>query len=135
MSINGSTTNGYNAYLNCSGRLSPTNANDIVTNVGLAYQSGPLGDFYQPTNSPLIDMGSTSAANAGLSGYTTQTNLTQDTGTVDIGLHYPLMTVNDSTGTGFWVAFCGQIANIINIACRFIFPVLWKPQGRLWLQE
>jgi hypothetical protein len=102
---NASTTNGYNAYLNCSGRLSPTNANDIVTNVSLAYQTGLFGDFYQPTNSPLIDKGSTTAIAAGLSSLTTQTNQTLDTGTVDIGYHYPVII--GSTGTDFWLAFCG----------------------------
>jgi hypothetical protein len=91
--------------LNCSGRLSPTNPNDIVTNVSLAYQTGPFGDFYQPTNSPLIDKGSTTAIAAGLSSLTTQTNQTLDTGTVDIGYHYPVII--GSTGTDFWLAFCG----------------------------
>ena len=88
-----STTNGYNAYLNCSGdgRLYPTNINDIVTNVGLAYQTGPLGGFYQPTNSPLIDRGSESVDDAGLTGYTILTNQTPDTGTVDIGYHYAVI--------------------------------------------
>ena len=83
------TVNGYNAYLNCTNRLSPTNAFDIVTNATLAYQTGPLGNFYQPTTSRLIDKGSTNANLLGLYHYTTQTNQMKETNsTVDIGYHY-----------------------------------------------
>jgi hypothetical protein len=63
-------TNGYNAYLHCSGLLYPTNANDIVSTNGLNYQSGTLGDYYQTNSSPLINMGSTTANQVGLYHYT-----------------------------------------------------------------
>ena len=51
-------------------------------------KTGPLGNYYQPTNSPLINAGSESVDDAGLTGYTILTNQSPDTGTVDIGYHY-----------------------------------------------
>ena len=93
---NSTLTNGYNAYLNNTGRLSPTNANDIVAGVTMAYQTGPLGTFYQPANSQLIDKGSTNANLIGLYHFTTQTNQMKETNsTVDIGYHY---VTTDSNG-------------------------------------
>jgi hypothetical protein len=115
------TADGYNAYLNCTGfygfmgELWPTNSSEIVTNAGLAYQTGPFGTFYQPTNSPLIHMGSTNANLVGLYHYTVTTNITwnalageysevpEGTNIVSIGYHYvatdtngnPLSTPND----------------------------------------
>jgi hypothetical protein len=87
--ISGAFTNSHNAYLNCQNRLTPTNAFDIVMSNSLAYQSGPLGDFYQPTNSPLINAGSTTADQVGLYHFTTQTNQVPETNSiVDIGYHY-----------------------------------------------
>jgi len=105
---NSRLTNGYNAYLNCSGRLQPTNVNDVVQSSGLAFQSGPLGTFYQPAASPLIDTGNTNANLLSLYHYTTQTNQVKETNsTVDIGYHYvalnpQLSTLNpvDSNGDG-----------------------------------
>jgi hypothetical protein len=105
--VGNAMSNGANAYLNCSdeGRIFPTNALDIVQTNGLAYQAGPLGNFYQPTNSPLFDKGSTTAVAAGLAAfYTTLTNQTPDSGTVDIGYHYAIPQTN-SEGTDFWLAF------------------------------
>ncbi|HVU09389.1 MAG TPA: LamG-like jellyroll fold domain-containing protein [Verrucomicrobiae bacterium] len=109
----GQLTNGYNGYLNCSpafapgflARLSPTNASDIVTNATMSYETGPLGTFYQPSDSPLIDAGSTNANLLGLYHYTTQTNQTvEGTSTVDIGYHYVATDANgnplDSNGDG-----------------------------------
>ena len=98
-------TNGYNAYLSCTGRLSPTNAYDIVTNATLAYQTGPFGTFYQPTNSPLIQTGSTNANQVGLYHYTVTTNeVVEGTNLVSIGYHYVATGTNglplDSNGNG-----------------------------------
>jgi len=102
---NSTLTNGYNAYLNCSGRLNPTNANDIVSGTTLAYQTGTLGMFYQPTNSPLINKGSTTADQVGLYHFTTQTNQVKEANTiVDIGYHYVAVDANgnpiDTDGDG-----------------------------------
>ncbi len=51
---------------------------------------GPLGEYYLHPDSPCIDAGSQSAAEAGLSDRTTQADETPDTGTVDMGYHYPI---------------------------------------------
>jgi hypothetical protein len=86
---NSTLTNGYNAYLNCVGRLNPTNATDIFSGASLAYQPSFLGNFYQPPNSPLIQAGSTTADQVGLYHFTTQTNQSPETNAiVDIGYHY-----------------------------------------------
>ena len=83
----------HNAYLNgatnLSGNIQPS---DVVTN--LSWETGPLGNYYQPTNSPLIDQGSTNADTFGLYHYTVLTNqLEEGTTTVDIGAHYPAINV------------------------------------------
>jgi hypothetical protein len=102
---NSTLTNGYNAYLNYSGYLSPTNTTDIFSTNTLAYQTSWLGTFYQPSTSLLIDMGSTNASALGLYHYTTQINQVPETNsTVDIGYHYVVTDTNgiplDSNGDG-----------------------------------
>jgi hypothetical protein len=86
------TYTGYNAYVTNCNRLQPTTTYNIILTNSLTYQTGPLGAFYQPTNSPLIDKGSESVEDAGLTGYTILTNQTPDTGTVDIGYHYSILS-------------------------------------------
>lgn len=54
------------------------------------FVTGPLGDFYLDPTSPCIDAGSRSAVDAGLSDRTTQTDGTPDSGTADMGFHYPI---------------------------------------------
>ena len=91
------TANGYNAYLNMTttNRLVPAGTYDIVTNISLAYQTGPLGYFYQPTNSLLIDKGSANANLLGLYQYTTQSNQVKEADSiVDIGYHYVATDAN-----------------------------------------
>jgi len=51
---------------------------------------GPFGDYYLDPDSPCIDAGSRSAEEAGLIGMTTQADGEPDTGTVDMGFHYPV---------------------------------------------
>ena len=102
---NSTLTNGYNAYLNNSGRLNPTNAHDVVQGTTLSYQTGPLGTFYQPTNSPLINSGNTNASLLGLYHFTTLTNEVKETNSiVDIGYHYVAVDTNgipdDTDGDG-----------------------------------
>ena len=79
----------YNAVL--AGAPRPTNSgpNLVVVTNSFQWQTGPLGRYYLPANSPLIDSGSVSdAAQAGLYHYTTQTNQTKELNTrVDIGYH------------------------------------------------
>jgi hypothetical protein len=79
--------NSYNAYYQTAYGLTGGANNLALTN--LAYETGPLGLFYQPTNSLLIDAGSRWATNAGFYHFTTVTNQTKEAATlVDIGLHY-----------------------------------------------
>jgi hypothetical protein len=53
------------------------------------WQSSWFGNYYEPTNSPLIDKGSTTANLLGLYHFTTQTNQTIEADSpVDIGYHY-----------------------------------------------
>jgi hypothetical protein len=68
-------------------KLEVVSAQDILTN-GFNWQSGSLGNFYLPTNSPLINAGSVTASSAGLAEFTTQTSQLQDTNKADIGYHY-----------------------------------------------
>ncbi|MBN1593416.1 MAG: right-handed parallel beta-helix repeat-containing protein [Candidatus Coatesbacteria bacterium] len=51
---------------------------------------GPLGSYYLAPDSPCIYAGSQSAEEADLSNLTTQADSTPDTGTVDMGYHYPI---------------------------------------------
>jgi hypothetical protein len=77
----------YNGYTPGTNRLRPTNGNDVVASV--IYQSGPLGSYYQPTDSAFLNKGSTNANLLGLYHYTTQIDQTKETNTVvDIGYHY-----------------------------------------------
>ena len=71
-----------------SARLDATNASDQVL-ASLAFQTGPLGSFYVPTNTALANNGSRNATNAGLYHYTMLTNNVKETNTtVDLGFHY-----------------------------------------------
>ncbi len=60
------------------------------------FVTGPLGDYYlssltagQDADSPCIDAGWGTPSDYGLERYTTRTDGTPDTGTVDMGFHYP----------------------------------------------
>ena len=56
-----------------------------------SYQPGPLGGYYLSDGSPLIDVGSVTADQAGLYWWTTQTGVQAFEGfsPVDLGYHYP----------------------------------------------
>lgn len=95
----------HNAYLNGASRYSaPLRTNDIVE-TNFTWVAGPLGSFYQQTNSALINQGSRSAATAGLCHYTVSADQAKELDSpVDIGYHYvavdgsgnPLNNDNDS---------------------------------------
>ena len=79
----------YNAYTNGSDPFSIGGINDVIMPSGFNWQSGLLGNFYLPTNSPLINKGSTTADQVGLYHFTTQTNEVKEANSiVDIGYHY-----------------------------------------------
>ena len=82
-------TNSYNAYYNTTAQGS-----NSKTLAAVDYQTGPLGNFYYPTNgtnlNSLRDAGSvTNAGLVGLYHYTTTTNQVREGSTpVDIGAHF-----------------------------------------------
>ncbi|MGO8928262.1 MAG: hypothetical protein ACLQU3_15440 [Limisphaerales bacterium] len=102
---------GYNAYGTNTGRLLPLFATDQILSNALAYQTGPLGNYYYPTNglagglTNLFNTGSTWATNVGLYHYTTTTNQVVEGSTMlDIGYHYVAVDANgnplDTNGDG-----------------------------------
>jgi hypothetical protein len=110
ISDDGGITNDHNAYVSQPAegdRLHPTNVTDMVLG-SFTFEEGPLGLYYQPTNSALIDAGSRSAGLAGLAQFTSRIDqMTEGTNTVDLGLHYVAATnlmgvweVMDSDGDG-----------------------------------
>ena len=70
------------------GTLETVGPNDVtVTNFN--WQTSWLGNYYLPTNSPLINTGSCTADVVGLYHFTTQTDQVKETNSVvDIGYHY-----------------------------------------------
>ena len=82
----------FNGFLNGTARLGVLGTHDVVL-TNFSWQTGPLGNFYQATNSSLIDTGSITASLIGLYHFTTQTNQVKETNsTVDIGFHYVATT-------------------------------------------
>ncbi len=80
--------NSFNAYYQSTNvNFSGGTSNLFLSS--LAYETGPLSRYYLPTNSPLINAGSTSASSVGLYHFTTTTNQVKEgTSTNDIGLHF-----------------------------------------------
>ena len=81
----------YNAYTTNAARLEPAGSNDVLlATSAIAYQAGPLGRFYLPTNSLLINTGSVAnASQAGFYHHTMTTNQVKEaTSRLDIGFHY-----------------------------------------------
>lgn len=71
------------------GRLEVVGPHDLTISNGYNWQTSWLGDFYLPTNSLLINVGSTTSDQLGLYHFTTQTNQIKETNSiVDIGYHY-----------------------------------------------
>ena len=88
ISSSSAVANGFNAYVACTGSFSSSAGGD-VSPTSVAYINGPLGEYYQPSSSPLVHVGSTTGGGAGLYHYTTQTDQTkQANSTLDIGYHY-----------------------------------------------
>ncbi len=83
-----SVDHGYNAYITGCDRFTPTSTNDqVVASFGFA--AGPLGAYYLPSGSPLINAGSQNATNVGLYHFTTWVDQSlEGFSTVDIGFHY-----------------------------------------------
>jgi len=95
---------GYNAYLNNGLIDNVVQTNDVVV-TNFTWLAGPLGNYYQPANSPLLNLGSRPADLAGLFHYTTTVNQLKETNSVvDIGYHYVALNGNgnpiDTNGDG-----------------------------------
>ncbi|MBN1489896.1 MAG: SUMF1/EgtB/PvdO family nonheme iron enzyme [Phycisphaerae bacterium] len=96
---------GENAPRDYDNNLMFENGNDLVLAGTLGpgtvyaapeFTSGPLGDYYlsqiasgQAVDSPAVDAGSVSVSGTHIEGLTTRIDGIADTGTVDIGYHYP----------------------------------------------
>jgi len=86
-------------YIRCSnngftaGTINYLGGTNNKTNLIADYQVGPLGNYYYPSSGAnlfsLVNAGSTTANQVGLSNYTTQTNqVLEGNSVVDIGFHY-----------------------------------------------
>jgi hypothetical protein len=78
---------------------------EVALSYAPPYSSGPFGNYYISTLTPLYEAGSQPAGNAGLAQYTTSTNEVKEVAAnpVSIGLHYVAATNNvplDSDGDG-----------------------------------
>jgi len=79
----------YNAYETNADRSVMGGSHDVTNIISYNWQSSWFGNFYQSTNSPLIQAGNTTADQIGLYHFTTQTNQVPETNSiVDIGYHY-----------------------------------------------
>ena len=88
-------TNICNAYYQAVTNLSGGTSN--LTLGSLTYVVGPLSIYYQPTNSPLINTGSMSAASVALFHFTSTTNQVKETNSlVDIGPHWIALNASGS---------------------------------------
>ena len=101
---------GYNAFVTNNNRLLPTFGTDVILTNSPTYKAGPLGYYYQATNSGLVNVGHTNADQVGLYHYTVLTNLLgnveikETNSVVDIGYHYVAVGTNglaaDFSGDG-----------------------------------
>ena len=93
---------GFNAFVTNQARLLPAQSTDIILPSSPQYQAGPLGSYYLPATSTLINAGTNLTADqVGLYHFTVCTNLLngkpvpETNSWVDIGLHYLAL---DSSG-------------------------------------
>ena len=117
MNAHGLSTNGaycdYNAFLCGTDRTTVEGSHDLTifvdsdnNRVGYNWQTNQMGDYYLPSDSPLINKGFTNANLLGLYYFTTQTCQAWETNSmVDIGYHYVAVDANgfpiDSNLDGF----------------------------------
>lgn len=89
----GTYDGGYNAFINTTGRLMPTNVNDLVL-TSFTYTNGPMGNYYQVSTN-LVDRGSRGADLSGLYHQTTRLSQVKETNSVvDIGIHFVAVDAN-----------------------------------------
>jgi archaellum component FlaF (FlaF/FlaG flagellin family) len=95
----------YNSFLTNDDRLPISGAHDLILTSSYNWESSWFGNYYLPTNSPLINAGDVTADQVGLYHFTTQTNQVPETNSiVDIGYHYVATDTNgvplDTNGDG-----------------------------------
>jgi hypothetical protein len=95
----------FNAFLLGAAQLSPEGTNNVVVTNSFNWQTSWFGNYYQSTNSLLINKGDRTADQIGLYHFTTQTNQVPETNSiVDIGYHYVATDTSgiplDSNGDG-----------------------------------
>jgi hypothetical protein len=83
-----------NAYAGANTYTEPALTTNDLTLASFAFDTGALGGYYLPTNSPLLNAGSLpNAASVGLYHFTTQTNQTKEGATrLDLGYHHVAVT-------------------------------------------
>lgn len=135
------TVSGYNGYIGGSDRLYPTNIHDTVSFTNMIYQTGPLGDFYQPAGSILLDTGSCAASVEGLFHYTVTTNQVKEgSSVVDVGYHYMALDTTgnpvDSNGDGVpdWMQDANGNGTNDNDEVEWGIAISVQPSGRVVIQ-
>jgi len=79
----------YNAYTNAANPFPIGGSHDVGGVSSFNWQSSWLGNYYAPTNSPVINKGSVTANTLGLYHFTTQIDQTKEAASVvDMGYHY-----------------------------------------------
>lgn len=93
----------YNAYTNATDPFPIGGSNDKPSTT-FDWEDGPLGNYYLPTNSPLLGAGDVPASQVGLYHFTITTNeVPEGTNIVSIGYHYVALSNGvplDSNGDG-----------------------------------
>jgi hypothetical protein len=88
----------YNAFTNGATHFPVGGAHDVPV-PSFDWQSSSFGNYYLPTNSPLIDAGDVTADSAGFAYLTTQTSQVEEgTSRLDLGYHYAAIWDIDSDG-------------------------------------
>jgi hypothetical protein len=79
----------YNAFLYGQPRTVANGLHDVIVTNSFRWQTSWFGDYYLPTNSPLVKAGDVTADAVGLYHFTAWTNqVIEGTNTVTIGCHY-----------------------------------------------
>jgi len=97
--------NNYNACLPGATNLPPAEGANTITVTSFNWQPSWFGNYYLPSNSPLINQGTPTANLLGLYHFTTQTSQAiEGNSSVDIGYHYVATDANgnplDTNGDG-----------------------------------
>ena len=144
-SLSGVNTNlvhcDYNSFLLNSNRTAIEGSHDVTVTNSYDWEAIRFGGYYLPTNSPLIDKGSSSANLLGLYHFTTQTNQAiEGDSTVDIGYHYVATDGNGNPldGNGDGVPDYIEDANgdglVDNGETNWALSILTQPTNQMVVQ-